>query len=198
MSTIANLYSDVKTLCQQWFYTKTEVDTALDSLVDTIYPIGSIYMSVNSTSPQTLFGGTWEQIEDKFLLASGTSYSNGATGGSATVSLTKAQMPRHTHTQDGHSHGMAHTHNHHHMMFEGNAWSNGSGKVSAYTKQTNRSAFQGYTTYDNTASSKSDTDSTTAINQYTGGTNTTQAEQNGSAHENMPPYLAVNVWKRTA
>lgn len=35
--------------------------------VDDIYPIGSIYMSVNNTNPGTLFGGTWEQIEDASL-----------------------------------------------------------------------------------------------------------------------------------
>ena len=35
------------------------------------YPVGSIYMSVNSTDPSTLFGGSWEQIQDRFLLASG-------------------------------------------------------------------------------------------------------------------------------
>ena len=63
------------------------VDNALEDMIDTIYPIGSIYMSVNSTSPSTLFGGTWEQINDTFLLSSGDTYSNGATGGSATVTV---------------------------------------------------------------------------------------------------------------
>ena len=38
-------------------------------------------MSVNNTSPASLFGGTWEKIQDRFLLASGSSYSLGATGG---------------------------------------------------------------------------------------------------------------------
>lgn len=36
MSTLANLYADVKTLCQQWFYTKSEVDTALSSKVNSV------------------------------------------------------------------------------------------------------------------------------------------------------------------
>ncbi len=47
-------------------------------------PIGSIYISVNSTNPSTYFGGTWQQIKDRFLLACGDSYSNGSTGGSST------------------------------------------------------------------------------------------------------------------
>lgn len=53
------------------------------SIFDFIYPIGSIYMSVNSTSPETLFGGTWVQIKDTFLLSAGDTYTAGTTGGSA-------------------------------------------------------------------------------------------------------------------
>ena len=49
-----------------------------------LYPVGSIYMSVNSTNPSNYFGGTWEQIKDRFLLACGSAYSNGSIGGSAT------------------------------------------------------------------------------------------------------------------
>ena len=49
--------------------------------IDLIYPIGSIYMNVSNVNPNTLFGGTWERIEDRFLLASGNNYQNGTTGG---------------------------------------------------------------------------------------------------------------------
>ena len=62
--------------------------------LDKIYPVGSIYMSVNSTSPATLFGGTWEQIKDKFLLASGNTYGAGTTGGEAKHTLTVNEMPK--------------------------------------------------------------------------------------------------------
>ena len=47
------------------------------------FPIGSIYINVNTTNPGTIFGGTWEQIKDKFLLCSGSTYGNGTTGGSS-------------------------------------------------------------------------------------------------------------------
>lgn len=51
-------------------------------LADSIYPVGSIYLSVNSTNPGLLFGGVWEQIKDKFLLGCGDEFENETTGGS--------------------------------------------------------------------------------------------------------------------
>ena len=70
---------------------------SLENIINIVYPIGSIYFSVNSVSPQTLFGGTWEQIEDRFLLACGNSYTNGTTGGEANHTLTVNEMPSHRH-----------------------------------------------------------------------------------------------------
>ena len=60
--------------------------------IDNIYPVGSIYISVNSTNPSQLFGGIWEQIQNTFLLAAGSSYTAGATGGSATMAHTHSQV----------------------------------------------------------------------------------------------------------
>ena len=62
-----------------------------------VYPVGSIYMSVESTNPATLFGGTWARIEDRFLLAAGETYAAGSTGGAANHTLTIAEMPAHNH-----------------------------------------------------------------------------------------------------
>lgn len=60
-------------------------------------PVGSIYLSVNSTNPSTYFGGTWTQIKDRFLLCCGSTYSAGSTGGEATHKLTVNEMPSHSH-----------------------------------------------------------------------------------------------------
>lgn len=57
-------------------------------IFDLIYPVGSLYMSVNDVSPATLFGGTWERIEDRFILAAGSTYGAGEMGGAASASFT--------------------------------------------------------------------------------------------------------------
>lgn len=119
--------------------------------VDFIYPIGSIYMSVNSTNPGTLFGGTWSQLKDRFLLGAGNTYANGNTGGAATVALTVNQMPKHSHT---------------------------------VYRSTETGSFFGLTGI-----------SPSQTTQYA--VNTTEAG-NSEAHNNMPPYLVVYMWKRTA
>lgn len=61
------------------------------------YPVGAIYISTVSTSPASLFGGTWEQLKDRFLLGAGDTYSAGSTGGEAEHTLTVDEMPSHQH-----------------------------------------------------------------------------------------------------
>ena len=126
--------------------------SGVTGLIDKIYPVGSIYMSVNSTSPATLFGGTWEQLKDRFLLGAGNTYSNGATGGEATHTLTTNEMPAHSHT------GKVHKTDGH------------------YTGDVNETRTW------------SDPDTEVRITNSVGG---------GAAHNNMPPYLVVYMWKRT-
>ena len=80
-------------------------------LVNLLYPVGSIYISVNNNSPSLLFGGTWVQIQDTFLLAAGSTYTGGSTGGAATVTLTATEIPSHNHSVGAHNHGLnSHTH----------------------------------------------------------------------------------------
>lgn len=123
------------------------------TVFDMVYPVGSIYMSVNSASPATMFGGTWVQIKDKFLLSAGNTYKAGATGGEATHVLTVEEMPRHNHSLDN---------------------LNASGNTTPYmTVQAQEK--KGY-----------------------GGNVQTFFTGGGQAHNNMPPYIVVYIWQRTA
>lgn len=66
--------------------------------LDKVYPIGSIYMSTNSTSPATLFGGTWKALDEgRVLIGANSTYPAESTGGEFTHILTIDEMPSHTH-----------------------------------------------------------------------------------------------------
>ncbi len=165
-----------------------------------VYPVGSIYMSASDVNPSTLFGGTWEKIEDKFLLSSGSSYSatydsNGfanKTGGEATHSLTQSEMPRHTHTQNSHSHDASS----YKFVVTNNLRRSGE---RAYTSSSNNGIkYLYHNTTDDAYSVVQSTKGATATNKYTGGSGSAESASNGVAHNNMPPYLVINVWKRTA
>lgn len=135
--------------------TVSNLQTQMNNYWKTIYPVGSVYVSVNSSfDPNTSFGGTWVRIQDRFLLASGSSYTNGNTGGEATHTLTINEMPSHQHEVNI---GVA------------------------LNLQTNQGLVAGH------APSAQDNVSRNTAN--VGG---------GQAHNNMPPYLVVMVWKRTA
>ena len=126
------------------------------SIVDIVYPVGSIYMSANSTRPEVLFGGTWTQLKDRFLLGAGSTYDGGATGGSATHTLTVNEMPAHNHS---------------------------SSNIRITEKSGGPVAMRSANLSNNA------TDVANAVVASAGG---------GKAHNNMPPYLAVYMWKRTA
>lgn len=119
------------------------------------FPVGSIYLSVNNINPGTIFGGTWVQIKDRFLLGAGSTYTAGKTGGSATHTLTINEMP---------------THNHNYNTGRW-YWAETAGGGEVVSSQSETSYMFTRTTSD------------------TGG---------GKAHNNMPPYLVVYIWKRTA
>lgn len=124
--------------------------------LDKVYPVGSIYMSVNSTNPGTLFGGTWAKIEGQFLLGSSSAYPLGSTGGEATHTLTVDEIPSHDHGS----------------------------RVYPYTGSD--TAYVSLTTNGNV---DPNTQWSSGRTTNTGG---------GQAHNNLPPYLSVNIWQRTA
>ena len=125
------------------------------ALLDFLHPVGSIYQSTVSTSPAELFGGTWEQIKDVFLLAAGDSHEAGSTGGEAQHILTKSEIPDHNHI----------------LKYTGQSVTEGVNAIRLYQAASNQ------------------------YNEYSGGQS---SDCGGQAHNNMPPYLAVYTWRRTA
>lgn len=140
---------------------------AIEELANMIYPVGSIYLSVNNVNPSTIFGGTWEQIKDRFLLGAGDTYTAGATGGSA-----DAVVVEHTHTVEN-----AGQHQHYFSRYSldimgGPSGSNGYKTSSASNNQLTQNAGDHTHTINNAGVS--------------------------GVGKNMPPYLTVYMWKRTA
>ncbi len=87
---------------------KREYDLSLlqkNRLMDKVWPVGSIYLSLDATDPAVRFGGVWERIENAFLLAAGDGHPVGERGGAETVTLTQAQMPKHTHVHNDYIQG---------------------------------------------------------------------------------------------
>ena len=137
-------------------------------LMLTLYPVGSIYMSLEAVSPAGLFGGTWEQLKDRFLLGAGSAYAAGSTGGEAAHTLSINEIPSHA----GHLYGNA-------------GGVNGKGDAKgAWLKEININSSlttsYGWNYKNNEYY---------PANRSLGG---------GAAHNNMPPYLAVYMWKRVS
>lgn len=80
-------------------YYKTDATWEEIQLVS--FPVGAIYMSYTSTSPASFIGGSWTQIQERFLLAAGGEYDAGDTGGETKHTLTVNEMPSHTHNVYG-------------------------------------------------------------------------------------------------
>lgn len=179
----------------------------ISDIANVIYPVGSIYMSVNSVSPQTLFGGTWERITDRFLLSAGDAYAAGTTGGEAEHELSEVEMPSHKHGLNDHTHSIpslsgtaASNGAHSHSVGDGNRnlWakieSYGSINATASTGDNKANALAPFTS---TNGAHTHNVTTNASTTGAASVNTASAGS-GAAHNNMPPYLAVYMWKRTA
>lgn len=186
-----------------------EIEQGID--FNQIYPVGSIYMSMNPTDPGTLFGGTWQALnEGRVLIGANATYAAGSTGGEATHTLTTNEMPAHTHTGSTASAG-SHTHT-------GSTSSAGShSHNSGVTDDVNHS-FAQYTSYKNSSKYSFMNETSHAVNYQSttssGGSHSHSMSLNsagshthtmnlnntggGQAHNNMQPYLAVYMWTRIA
>lgn len=201
----------------------------IEGLVDLVYPVGAIYMSVNSTSPATLFGGTWSALGGQFLLAASSTYTAGSTGGAASTTLTTANLPSHTHSVKAHAHGLnSHTHgvgtlaaastsltgratfrdvnvsssdllvgtingvfSYTTSSWSGEHWAMNGSSASGYKYQhLDFNGTHAHTVSGATAAASGSTANSTAFNSGATGS--------GSSFTNLPPYLAVYMWKRTA
>ena len=136
------------------------------------YPVGAIYISTVSTSPASLFGGIWERLKDRFLLASGDTYAAGATGGEAAHGLTTEELPEIT----------------------GQIYS-GTGIDSS-----GLGTFRGAAGCMSVVSARNQGIPTgsTWPSGSTGYAYVNMAFGGNAAHNNMPPYLAVYMWQRVA
>ena len=162
---------------------ETTAKAMFEYVAKKIYPVGAIYISTSSTSPATLFGGTWERIQDRFLLAVGSTYSTvNSTGGSSTMTITRANLPNVSIT----------TSNAGKKTFDldgvkGMEYKSGgsSGKWGFDYGTHEMIEKKSYGSSEETASNHS--------HSFNLNGNVTQTSTN-----NMPPYVTVYMWKRTA
>ena len=143
-----------------------------------LHPIGSIYMSVNETSPAELFGGTWEQLKNRFLLGTSDAHPLGETGGAKTHTLTESELPKISGTI---------------------SLGNGAAGATAGGYGTVRTASGAFKC--SVEMQYGRPSAATSVAYVTEGTSFRDAVMNfggGQAHNNMPPYIAVNIWKRVA
>lgn len=158
------------------YYTESEINEKFKNFCP--FPVNSLYLSLGNENPNTLWlGTTWQKQENRFLLGAGSSYNLGATGGNANISLSINNMPRHRHKVDSASASIA---AHTHKYYIGGGSHGGSGNTEGYV---GGSKYQGTTL----SSGGGTTGSFAPYTDYQG---------NGSAFSIMPPYLAVNIWKR--
>lgn len=172
------LYVDMTSYFQQEAYFKDAVGT-LKALFDFIYPIGSYYETSDTNfDPNAIWGGTWIlEAEGQVHISAGTNYTiagastNTTDGGEATHTLTTTEMPSHLHSAVNNDAGF--------MAYK---WNSGvaRNRFATATSGTLKYVFSSSTADDLIYATQSGA---------TGG---------GGAHNNMPPYIIVNRWHRTA
>ena len=153
------------------------------AMLNWIYPVGSIYWTSkapdNGGDPNTLFGGTWVQIKDRFIWAKGDNDTVNATNGSKTITLSISHLPAHVHGLNSHKHSLqdhthslnSHTHNMAHYHYFSKTSGTG-GRVAFVSRGATGSNVEDTVVwpYDSTGTITMNGDSTTA-NRVTVGSN---------------------------
>jgi hypothetical protein len=149
------------------------------------WPVGSIYLSMVATNPSSLFGGSWS-LQSSGRMLVGWSLTDPdfstvrGTGGAKTHTLAESEMPNHDHGPG--SYGTNSAGGHKHNIDRSSA--TGSGGLVA--RGTSTSAVN------NDSPVGSDGGHTHTVTGLSG------ARGGGGEHNNMPPYLVVYIWERTA
>lgn len=162
----------------------------IQSFIKTMYPVGSIYMSVNATNPSTYFGGTWVawgagRVPVGVNASDGNFNTVEKTGGASSVTLTATQIPSHTHAKGtlATASAGAHTHN---LQNQKAAWGLDGGGNRVIVDATT-----GYTAVTNKATTSAGAHTHTI-------SGSTAATGGGGSHSNLQPYITCYMWKRTA
>ena len=187
---------------------ESAITTLRNDIGNIVYPVGSIYMSMNETNPSTLFGGTWEALADgRVLVAANSTYEVNSVGGASEVALTAEQLPSHSHGAS-----CSETGGHSHDRGSMEIW----GRIeSAHSLKVGYAAGEGVFTTggQHGASTAGDSGNAwngdlnfTASRNWAGATSTVSNHAHtiiigstggGLSHSNMQPYRAVYMWKRT-
>ena len=172
-------------------YTKTEVDNMLSQFLLSAHPVGSLYWSSDNTSPATLFGGTWTQISDTFILAAGSSHAIGSSGGQESTSLGATNLPSFTASVSGTAAATqfyTDYDSHNHTMTDRTIYSGG-GTYYAEIADSASGSKSGTSTNTHRHLVNSPAKSVTGTASYSG---------NATAFTNMPPFVTKYCWERTA
>lgn len=179
------------------------------AIPSSIYPVGSIYMSLNPADPATLFGGSWDKLEDgRVLIGANSTYAAGTSGGSFTHTLIADEIPSHSHTISIASAG-AHTHTRGTMNITGTVRCHANGSIAQngatgafYNPGGGGKNIDTGGSNSNGAGFNFDASRawTGATSSNGGHTHTVTISNTGGskAHSIMQPYLAVHMWKRVA